>query len=54
MDVGSCSFEFCMDSMGFTAKANNPKYQQDPNHSEASENVKIALPYVKTSITDAM
>jgi hypothetical protein len=38
----------------FTAKTNNPKYQQDPNHAEAAENVKIALPYVKTLIIDTM
>lgn len=38
----------------FTAKTNNPKYQNDPNHPEAAKNVKIALPYIITSIIDAL
>ena len=38
----------------FTAKTNNSEYQNDPAHHEASENVKLALPYVKTSISDAI
>lgn len=38
----------------FTAKTNNPYYQKDPSHPEASENAKIACPYVKTSIIDSI
>lgn len=36
----------------FTAKTNDPKYQTDQTHLEASENVKIALPYIRSSIID--
>lgn len=38
----------------FTAKSNDKKYQQDPKKREAAINVKIALPYIRNSITDAM
>lgn len=38
----------------FTSKSNNPTYQNDPEHPEASENVRIAMPYVRSSIIDAM
>jgi hypothetical protein len=38
----------------FTSKSNNPTYQNDPKHSEASENVRIAMPYIRSSIIDAM
>ena len=38
----------------FTAKTNNPKYQNDPLHPEASENTRIALPYIRPSIIDAI
>jgi len=38
----------------FTAKTNDPKYQNDPKHPEASRNVKIALPYVVASIIGAL
>jgi hypothetical protein len=38
----------------FIAKNNNPNYRNDPSHPEASENVKIVHPYVKTSIIDSI
>jgi hypothetical protein len=38
----------------FAAKTNNPKYQDDPEHLEASVNVKLALPYIMRSIDDAL
>src|SRR5690606_3117966 len=44
----------------FTAKTNNPNYQNDPAYvsnpyrQAAIVNVKLALPYVKTSIGDAI
>jgi hypothetical protein len=38
----------------FTARTNNPKYQNDPSHPKALENVRIALPYIRPSIIDAL
>jgi hypothetical protein len=38
----------------FTAKVKNPVYQNDVQHPEAAQNVKIALPYIKQSINDAI
>jgi hypothetical protein len=38
----------------FTAKTNDSKYQTGGTHPEASENVKIARPYIRPSIIDAI
>jgi hypothetical protein len=38
----------------FTSKVNNPVYQNDVQHPEAAQNVRIALPYIRHSIDDAM
>ena len=38
----------------FTSKSNNPTYQNDPEHPEASKKVRIAMPYIRLSIIDAM
>ena len=38
----------------FTSKTDNPVYQDDISHPEASENVRLALPYVTLSIIDAI
>lgn len=38
----------------FKSKSNNPAYQGDPAKVEAVTNVKLALPYVKPSIADAV
>lgn len=52
--VGHCHFGFCLDRMGICCKTSNPKYQNDPEHLEASANVKHALPYIMHSINDAL
>ena len=38
----------------FTSGSNNPTDQNDPEHPEASKNVRIAMPYIRLSIIDAM
>lgn len=38
----------------FTAKSNDPNYQNNSTKHEAATNVKLALPYVKPSIEAAM